>query len=111
MRHPSVRQLIAQRTDAGYTGVVSQSHRARERVMSEQALMEIMARAGRNPAFWEQIKRDPTTALAGYALTAAERATVVRGSVEPLPALGLDTRVAKLAEDPTIPGEEQPGSL
>ena len=46
--------------------------------MSAETVAEILARALRERAFAELLRTEPDRALAGYELTAAERAAIVR---------------------------------
>ena len=64
--------------------------------MSLESLGTIVERAVSNPAFRAQLTSNPNSALAGYDLTAEERAALLSGDAGQLRALGVDARVSKL---------------
>jgi hypothetical protein len=76
--------------------------------MGHTALVEVLERASTDPAFRAQIQSDPKGALAGYDLTAEERAAIVAGDPEPLRALGVDARITKTIDTPVIPQGDNP---
>jgi hypothetical protein len=79
--------------------------------MSQDAMAKVIERASADAAFRAQLKANPGSALAGYDLTADERAAVLRGEAPEGGALGVDARVSKL-DNPAMPGEALgPGNL
>jgi hypothetical protein len=75
--------------------------------MSHEALVQVIDRASREPAFRAQLRTDADRALAGYDLTAEERAQVLARDAAAGQAQGVDVRVSKLADSPTIPGSAE----
>ncbi len=59
--------------------------------MSE-GLASVLERASVSAAFRELLARDPEAALAGYTLTADERATLLRGDPRPIRRLHVERR-------------------
>ena len=78
--------------------------------MSHEALLQVVERASRDRAFRAQLQADSERALAGYDLTAEELTVVLARGVAAGDAQGVDVRVSKLAEYPTIPGTVEPGT-
>jgi hypothetical protein len=78
-----------------------------EASMSHEALVQVIERASREPAFRAQLQRDADCALAGYDLTAEERAQVLARETDAGHAHAVDVRVSKLADNPTIPGSAE----
>ena len=64
--------------------------------MSREALIQVVERAGREPAFWDQLVSNSESALAAYDLTAEEHAALLSGDLERLHSLGVDPQVTKL---------------
>ena len=79
--------------------------------MSHEALVQVIDRASREPTFRAQLRADGEHALAGYDLTAVERAQVLSPGGKAGAAQAVDVRVSKLADNPTIPGSTEPGAL
>jgi hypothetical protein len=71
--------------------------------MSVEALGRIIERASTDAAFRAQLSSTPEVALAGYELTADERAALLRQHTGELGALGVEPRVTKLGG----PGPEE----
>ena len=67
-------------------------------------LQQVIERASTDAAFRGQLKTDPESALAGYALTADERAGLLHEGAAGRAGIGLDSRVTKL-DNPAAPGE------
>ncbi len=63
--------------------------------MTETVLKEIVHRAVRDSSYRAQLQSDPAGALAGFSLTAAERAAITTGDPTRLTALGIDQRMSK----------------
>ena len=76
--------------------------------MTHTALVEVIERASVDAAFRAHIQSDPEAALAGYALTVEERLAIIRGDSAPRGALGVDSRVTKLADTPPLPQGDDP---
>jgi hypothetical protein len=76
--------------------------------MSTDSLIQVLERASTDAAFRAQLESKPDAALAGFSLTADERAALVNKDVGQLRALGVDPRVMKIIDMPTIPGDELP---
>ncbi len=66
--------------------------------MSE-TLNQVIERASTDAAFRSRLQSDPEAALAGYALTAEEKAALLSGDTGKLHELGVDVRVTKQAVD------------
>ena len=64
--------------------------------MSE-TLRKVVERASTDAAFRAQLESNPEAALAGYGLTAEEKAALLRGDEHELTELGVDARVTKQA--------------
>ncbi len=64
--------------------------------MSQDGLVEVVERASRDPAFRARLQSDPASALAGYALTAEERAALVSSDSGVVQSLGVEARISKL---------------
>ena len=65
------------------------------------ALLKVLERASADTAFRAELESDPQSALAGYELTAEERAALMRRDGQRLRALGVDTRLSKQVDPPT----------
>ena len=76
--------------------------------MSVDAMAKVIERASTDAGFRAQLKANPEGALAGYDLTADERAAVLAGDSGQISHLGVDARVSKL-DNPAMPGEGGPG--
>ncbi len=76
--------------------------------MSTEALVAVLERASTDAAFRAQLTDAPESALAGYSLSGSERQALLSGDSGQLRALGVDARVAKMVECPTIPGADEP---
>ena len=63
--------------------------------MSIETLTQIVERASTDAAFRAQLQSSPERALAGYELTADERAALVGQDASRLEALGVDARLSK----------------
>ena len=63
--------------------------------MARQAVIQVIQRAVSDAAFRRQLQREPATALAGFDLTADERASITTGDPTRLTALGVDQRMSK----------------
>ena len=74
--------------------------------MSRDTMAKVIERASADAAFRAQLEANPESALAGYELTADERAAVLRGEAPEDESLGVDARVSKL-DNPAMPGEGQ----
>jgi hypothetical protein len=75
--------------------------------MSQDSLIQVLERASTDAAFRAQLVSKPDAALAGYSLTADERAALLSGDAGQLRALGVDARVTKSIESPTTPGSDE----
>ena len=64
--------------------------------MSRESLTQVVERASTDPAFRAELHMDPQSALAGYDLSAEERAALVSGDTSRVEALGVDARVTKI---------------
>jgi hypothetical protein len=67
--------------------------------MSQESLTKVIERASMDAAFRSQLQSNPEAALAGYALTAEEKAALMSGDSGKLSELGVDARVTKQAVD------------
>jgi hypothetical protein len=76
--------------------------------MSE-TLTQVIERASVDAAFRARLQNDPAGALAGYSLTAAERAAVLSGDPRQIEALDVETRVTKV-DNPREPGDVYPNN-
>ena len=72
--------------------------------MSVDVMAKVIERASTDEAFRAQLRVNPESALAGYDLTAEERAAVLTGDSGQVSHLGVDARVSKL-DNPAMPGE------
>ena len=63
--------------------------------MSKQGVQQVIQKAVSDAAFRRQLQREPAKALAGFDLTADERASVTGGDPARLTALGVDQRMSK----------------
>jgi hypothetical protein len=63
--------------------------------MSKAGVEALVQKAMGDEAFRRQIKENPDTALAGYDLTAEERAAIKSGNAARLRELGVDERITK----------------
>ena len=79
--------------------------------MTHTALVEVLERASVDAAFRARIESDPEAALAGYALSVEERLAIIRGDSAPRRALGVDSRVTKISDTPTLPQGDDPLSF
>jgi hypothetical protein len=61
---------------------------------------QVIERASLDAAFRSQLESDPESALAGYALTAEERAALISRGPSSLEPLGLDVRNTKQGLNP-----------
>jgi hypothetical protein len=64
---------------------------------------KVIERTSTDAAFRAQLETSPASALAGYDLTADERAAVLTSDSDRTPDIGVDIRVSKLTE-PAQPG-------
>ena len=71
--------------------------------MARESLVQVVERASIDAAFRVELARDPPRALAGYDLTAEERAALVSGDPGKLQGLGVDARMTKQG-DTTVSG-------
>ncbi len=65
-----------------------------------QILAQIIERASTDAAFRAQLQSNPEAALAGYPLTAEEKATLIGGDPARLEPRGVDARSTKQTLDP-----------
>jgi hypothetical protein len=72
--------------------------------MSRDAMAKVIERASADAGFRAQFEANPESALAGYDLTADERAAVLTSDSGRVADIGVDTRVSKL-DNPAMPGE------
>ncbi len=63
--------------------------------MSKEILAQVVERASTDAAFRAQLASSPESALAGYDLTADERAALLSGDAGQLQSLGVDARITK----------------
>lgn len=63
--------------------------------MSKSSVQQVIQRAVSDAAFRRQLQREPAKALAGFDLTADERASIAGGDPARLTALGVDQRMSK----------------
>ena len=75
--------------------------------MSRAALVQVAERASTDAAFRAQLASNPESALAGYDLTAEERAALRGSDPTALRALGVEARVTKV-DNPAAPGDAFP---
>jgi hypothetical protein len=75
--------------------------------MSKAGLDALVQKAMADESFRRKIKENPEAALAGYDLTAEEKAAIKSGNAAKLRELGVDERITKSAFDPL--GTQQPG--
>jgi hypothetical protein len=75
--------------------------------MSEK-LREVVERASTDAAFRTQLQINPEAALAGYGLTAEEKAALMSGDPGKLNELGVDARVTKQATSTLDDGGQGP---
>jgi len=75
--------------------------------MSQDAMAKVIERASTDAGFRAQLKANPESALAGYDLTADERAAVLTSDSGRASDIGVDARVSKL-DNPAMPGEGGP---
>jgi hypothetical protein len=64
-------------------------------------LAQVIERASTDAAFRAHLQRDPEAALAGYALTAEEKAALLSADAAALHPLGVDARVTKFGDTHT----------
>ena len=64
--------------------------------MSQENLAKVIERASTDAAFRSQLQSNPEAALAGYELTAEEKAALMSGDSGKLGELGVDARVTKM---------------
>ena len=77
--------------------------------MSKAGLDSLVQKAMADESFRKKIKENPDAALAGYDLTAEEKAAIKSGNAAKLRELGVDERITKSAFDPLQvdrPGQE-----
>ena len=67
--------------------------------MSKAGLDSLVQKAMADESFRKQIKENPDAALAGYDLTAEEKAAIKSGNAAKLRELGVDERITKSAFD------------
>jgi hypothetical protein len=67
--------------------------------MSKAGLDSLVQKATADESFRKQIKENPDAALAGYDLTAEEKAAIKSGNAAKLRELGVDERITKSAFD------------
>ena len=67
--------------------------------MSKAGVEALAQRAMSDENFRQQIKSNPDTALAGYDLTAEEKAAITSGNSAKLRELGVDERITKSVMD------------
>lgn len=65
--------------------------------MSKAGVEALAQRAMSDESFRQQIKSNPDTAMAGYDLTAEEKAAIKSGNTAKLRELGVDERITKSA--------------
>jgi hypothetical protein len=65
--------------------------------MSKAALEALTQKAMSDESFRQQLKSNPDAALAGYDLTAEEKAAIKSGNAAKLRELGVDERITKSA--------------
>lgn len=65
--------------------------------MSKAGVEALAQKAMSDESFRQQIKSNPDTALAGYDLTAEEKAAIKSGNAAKLRELGVDERITKSA--------------
>jgi hypothetical protein len=65
--------------------------------MSKSALESVVQKAMSDQSFRAKLKQNPESALAGYDLTAEEKAAITSGSAARLQTLGVDERITKSA--------------
>jgi len=63
--------------------------------MSKSSVQQVIQKAVSDAAFRRQLRREPAVALAGFDLTADERASITTGDPTRLTALGVDQRMSK----------------
>ncbi len=68
--------------------------------MSQEALAKVIERASADTAFRAQLKSRIDSALAGYDLTAEERAAVLSSDSGRMESLGVDARISKIDNPP-----------
>ncbi len=71
--------------------------------MSE-TLNQVIERASTDAAFRSQLRSNPEAALAGYDLSAEEKAALLSGDSAKLGELGVDARVTKQYDPGTVDG-------
>ena len=64
--------------------------------MSQEALAKVVERASTDATFRAQLQSSPDSALAGWDLTADERAALLSGDSSRLESLGVDARMTKV---------------
>ena len=64
--------------------------------MSQEALAKVVERASTDAGFRSQLASNPESALAGYDLTAEERAAVLSGDAGQTGSIGVDARISKM---------------
>ena len=74
--------------------------------MSRDTMAKVIERASTDTGFRAQLQANPESALAGYDLTADERAAVLTSDAGRASDIGVDTRASKL-DNPAMPGEGQ----
>jgi hypothetical protein len=72
--------------------------------MSQDAMAKVIERASADAAFRAQLQANPQRALAGYDLTADERAAVLTSDSGGASEIGVDARITKQLSEPAQPG-------
>jgi hypothetical protein len=75
--------------------------------MSEK-LTKVLERASTDAAFPKQLRSNPEAALAGYGLTAEEKAALMSGDTSKMEDLGVDARITKQAASTFDDGGQGP---
>ena len=70
--------------------------------MSQESLAKVLERASTDAAFRAQLQSNPDGVLAGYDLTAEERAALTSGDSGQLGSLGVDSRMTKQETGPIV---------
>ena len=78
--------------------------------MSKEALTRVVERASQDASFRQQLASNPESALAGFDLTAEERAALMSGDAKQLTDMGLDSRISKIITDSGSFGDNGPWS-
>ena len=70
--------------------------------MSQENLTKVIERASTDAAFRSQLQSNPDAALAGYELTAEEKAALKSGDASKLSEMGVDSRMTKQADGGSV---------